>query len=66
MVWTAVNFRTKTSEPSKVTGPGMPPSGLRDVDRVAAFGGGLMVRATATLLDGIGISGPRRRDADEA
>lgn len=64
--WTAVSFKTDTGELAKVTGPGMPQSGLRGVARVTAFGGGLMIQGAGTLFGGIGVSGAPGGEADEA
>lgn len=64
--WTAVSFKTDTGELAKVTGPGMPQSGLRSVDRVAAFGGGMMIQAGGTLFGAIGVSGAPGGEADDA
>lgn len=64
--WTALTFKTDTGELAKVTGPGMPQSGLRSVDRVTAFGGGLMIQAGGTLYGAIGVSGAPGGDADDA
>lgn len=64
--WTAVSFRTDTTELGKATQPGQPSSGLRSVPRVAAFGGGLMIQGGGTLFGGIGVSGAPSGDADDA
>lgn len=64
--WTAVSFKTDTSYIEKVTRPGMPQSGLREVGRVTAFGGGLTIQAAGTLFGAIGVSGAPAGDADDA
>lgn len=64
--WTAVSFRTDTTELARLTQPGLPQSGLRSVPRVAAFGGGLMIQAGGSLLGAIGVSGAPGGDADDA
>ena len=64
--WTALTFKTDTTELTKITGPGMPQSGMRSVDRVTAFGGGLMIQAGGTLYGAIGVSGAPGGDADDA
>lgn len=64
--WTAVTFKTDTSELEKITRPGMPQSGLRGVDRVTAFGGGLMIQAAGALFGAIGVSGAPGGEADDA
>ncbi len=64
--WTAVSFRTATSELAKMTQPGQPQSGVRDLPRVVAIGGGLVVEAQGSLLGGIGVSGAPGGDADDS
>lgn len=64
--WTAVSFRTDTTELAKLTQPGSPQSGLRHVPRVAAFGGGLMIQGGGSLIAAIGVSGAPGGDADDA
>lgn len=55
--WTAVSFRTDTTELAKATQPGSPQSGIRNRPGVAAVGGGLMIQAGGSLLGAIGVSG---------
>ena len=55
--WTAVSFRTDTTELAKTTQPGSPQSGIRNRPGVAAVGGGLMIQAGGSLLGAIGVSG---------
>lgn len=55
--YTAVSFRTNTSELAEATQPGRPSSGVRDLPGVVALGGGLMIQAAGSLLGGIGVSG---------
>jgi len=55
--WTAVSFRTDTTELAKMTQPGSPQSGIRNRPGVAAVGGGLMIQAGGSLLGAIGVSG---------
>ncbi len=55
--WTAVSFRTNTTELAKATQPGSPQSGIRHRPQVAAVGGGLMIESSGSLLGGIGVSG---------
>ena len=55
--WTAVSFRTNTTELAKATQPGAPQSGIRNRPGVAAVGGGLMIEAGGSLLGAIGVSG---------
>ena len=64
--WTAVSFRTNTTELEKATRPGQPMAGVRNVPRFASVGGGMMVEGGGSLLGGIGVSGAPGGDADDA
>jgi uncharacterized protein GlcG (DUF336 family) len=55
--YTAVSFRTNTTELAQATQPGRPQSGIRHRPGVAAVGGGLVIEAGGLLLGGIGVSG---------
>jgi uncharacterized protein GlcG (DUF336 family) len=63
--WSAVSFRTNTSELAELTQAGKPQSGVRGLHGVAAIGGGLMVEASGSLLGAIGVSGAPGGEADE-
>ena len=63
--YTAVSFRTNTSELAAATQPGQPQSGIRHRPGVAAVGGGMMREAGGSLLGAIGVSGaPGGREDD--
>ncbi|MDF3010898.1 MAG: hypothetical protein K0S03_1694 [Burkholderiales bacterium] len=63
--YTAVSFRTNTSELAAATQPGQPQSGIRHRPGVAAVGGGVMIEAGGSLLGAIGVSGaPGGREDD--
>jgi uncharacterized protein GlcG (DUF336 family) len=63
--YTAVSFRTNTTELAEATQPGKPASGIRNRPGVAAVGGGLMIEAGGSLLGAIGVSGaPGGREDD--
>ncbi len=63
--YTAVSFRTHTSELAAATQPGSPQSGIRHRPGVAAVGGGKMIEAGGSLLGAIGVSGaPGAREDD--
>ena len=64
--WSAVSFRTNTSELAKATGPNTAMSGLRQFPRAVAVGGGRMVEGGGSLLGGIGVSGAPGGDNDDA
>jgi uncharacterized protein GlcG (DUF336 family) len=55
--YSAVSFRTDTTELSEATQPGRPQSGIRHLPGVAAVGGGMMIQAAGSLLGAIGVSG---------
>lgn len=55
--WTALSFRTDTSELEKVSAPGQAMSGLRQVPRFTAIAGGLKIESGGVVLGGIGVSG---------
>lgn len=54
--WTAVSFRTNTTDLAANTQSG-PSSGVRHRPGVAAVGGGLMIQAAGSILGAIGVSG---------
>ena len=49
-----------------LTRPGQSMSGLRNVARFVAIGGGVTIEAGGSLLGGIGVSGAPGGDADHA
>jgi uncharacterized protein GlcG (DUF336 family) len=55
--YSAVSFRTDTSELAEATQAGRPQSGIRHMPGVAAVGGGMMIQAAGSLLGAIGVSG---------
>jgi uncharacterized protein GlcG (DUF336 family) len=63
--YTAVSFRTNTTELAEATQPGRPQSGIRNRPGVAAVGGGLMIEAGGSLLGAIGVSGAPGGPADD-
>jgi uncharacterized protein GlcG (DUF336 family) len=64
--WTAVSFRTNTSELVAATQPGMPQAGLRGLPGAVILGGGMVVQAAGSLVGGVGVSGAPGGDADDA
>ena len=64
--WTAVTFRTNTTELNAVSQPGMMQAGIRNLPGVVALGGGMIVEAGGSLLGAIGVSGAPGGDADDA
>lgn len=63
--WSAVSFRTNTSELAKATGPNTSMSGLRQFPRAVAVGGGQMIQGAGSLVGGIGVSGAPGGDNDD-
>ena len=64
--WTAVSFRTNTSDLVAATQPGMPQAGVRALPGAVILGGGMIVEAGGALLGAIGVSGGPGGDADDA
>ena len=64
--WTAASFKQATSALAIETQAGKPMSGVRQLPRVAAVGGGLPIEAAGNLLGAIAVSGAPGGDADDA
>jgi len=64
--WTALSFRTDTSELAAMSQAGRAQSGIRELPRVVAIGGGMMIRAKGSLAGAIGVSGAPGGEADDA
>jgi uncharacterized protein GlcG (DUF336 family) len=64
--WTAVSFRTSTTELVANSQPGMMQSGIRDLPGAVIIGGGVTVEAAGSLVGAVGVSGAPGGDADEA
>ena len=64
--WTAVSFRTNTSDLVASTQPGTPQAGVRALPGAVILGGGMMVDAGGSLVGAIGVSGAPGGDADDA
>ena len=63
--WSAVSFRTNTTDLEKASRPGQSMAGIRHFPRLTAVGGGMMIEAGGSLLGGIGVSGAPGGDADD-
>ncbi len=63
--WTAVSFKTNTTDLAKESQPGSSMYGLRQLPRAVIIGGGMMIQAGGTLLGGIGVSGAPGGAADD-
>jgi len=64
--WTAVSFRTNTTDLARASQPGQPSSGLRGLPRFVGLGGGLVIEAGGSIVGAIGVSGAPSGDADDA
>jgi len=64
--WTAASFRTPTAALAAETQAGKPLSGLRNLPRFLAVGGGLVIESGGAVLGAIGVSGAPGGEADEA
>jgi uncharacterized protein GlcG (DUF336 family) len=63
--WTAVSFRTSTTDLARASQPGQPSSGLRGLPRFVGLGGGLLIEAGGSIVGAIGVSGAPSGDADD-
>jgi uncharacterized protein GlcG (DUF336 family) len=63
--WTAVSFRTNTTDLARASQPGQPSSGLRGLPRFVGLGGGVLIEAGGSIVGAIGISGAPSGDADD-
>jgi uncharacterized protein GlcG (DUF336 family) len=64
--WTAVSFRTNTTDLVGISQPGMPQAGLRDLPGAVILGGGVRVEAGGVTVGAVGVSGAPGGDADDA
>lgn len=64
--WTAVSFRTSTLDLATETQPGRPMSGIRNLPRMLAAGGGLVIEGGGSYYGAIGVSGAPGGEADDA
>lgn len=55
--WTAVSFRTNTSDLDAATQPGSISAGIRQIGMALPLGGGMMIEAQGSIVAGIGVSG---------
>lgn len=55
--WTAVSFRTNTSDLDAATQPGGDAFGIRFISEALPLGGGLMIESGGSLIGAVGVSG---------
>ena len=63
--WTAASFRMNTSQFAENTQSGKESSGIRQVPRVLAIGGGMIIEAGGNLYGAVGISGAPKGSQDD-
>lgn len=63
--WSALTFKTDTLNLARMTEPGQGTSGLRNMPRVVAIGGGRMIESAGSLVGAIGVSGAPGGEADD-
>jgi len=64
--WTAVSFRTNTTDLLTITQPGMPQAAVRNLPGAVVLGGGILVQTAGSLVGAVGVSGAPGGDADDA
>jgi len=64
--WTAVSFRTNTTELASASKEGMAQSGVRQLPGAVILGGGVLIEAGGSLVGAVGVSGAPGGDADDA
>lgn len=64
--WTAVSFRTNTSELDESTQSGSDSYGIRFISEALPLGGGLMIESGGSLIGGVGVSGAPGPHLDDA
>ncbi|HEY5720434.1 MAG TPA: heme-binding protein [Gammaproteobacteria bacterium] len=63
--WTAVSFRTDTTQLAQNTQAGSPQSGMRGIPGALALGGGLTIESAGSLVGAIGVSGAPGGELDD-
>lgn len=64
--WTAVSFRTDTTELVESTQAGSAAAGARDIEGALMLGGGVLVEASGTIVGAVGVSGAPSGAEDDA
>ena len=64
--WTAVSFRTNTSDLTELAQPGSGINGVRDLPNVVVLGGGMLIESAGSIVAGIGVSGAPGGEFDDA
>jgi uncharacterized protein GlcG (DUF336 family) len=64
--YSAITFRTDTTELAAATGPGSASAGIRALPNVVAVGGGVNIAAAGATVGAIGVSGAPTGALDDA
>jgi uncharacterized protein GlcG (DUF336 family) len=63
--YTALSFKLDTTSFARLTQPGEAASGIRQLPRVVAIGGGRLIESAGAIVGAIGVSGAPGGDADD-
>ncbi|MEO1490618.1 MAG: heme-binding protein [Pseudomonadota bacterium] len=63
--WTAVSFRTNTTDLDPVTRPEGDAYGIRFISKALPLGGGILVESGGTMVGAVGVSGAPGPDLDD-
>ncbi len=64
--WTAVSFRTDTTELVEATKAGSAAAGARDIENALMLGGGVLIQAGGSMVGAVGVSGAPSGADDDA
>lgn len=63
--WTAVSFRTNTTDLIGMTAPGQPQAAVRNLPGAVVLGGGVLIESRGAIVGAVGVSGAPGGDADD-
>ena len=63
--WTALSFRSSTTNMMNLLKEGTLPTAIGNLDRVVMAGGGMLIEAEGTVVGAIGVSGAPGAEADD-
>ena len=64
--WTAISFKSSTTDLLAATAPGTHSAAIRGLPQVAVLGGGLLLQSSGSTVGAIGVSGAPNGDMDDA
>ena len=64
--WTAISFKSSTTELVPLTGPTTASAAIRSLPQVAVLGGGLLLQSAGSTVGAIGVSGAPSGEMDDA